>query len=248
VPELAQLSAREGRLGGAAAAQHDDLLDVALAQRLERVIGDVRVLQLGGAQRQHPRHVGGDVAVADHDGAPRREVELEVAVVRVAVVPGDELCGSPAAGQILTRDAQRLVRLGAGRVDHGRVVAHELGVRDVDADLDVAQKAAAALERLAVERVLQALDLLVIGGDAAAQQAPRRRQPLEQVDLGVTAGPQQAGGRERAGGSGADDRHTRRVAAARRHRAVRSAVLFSPKNRPLRSSAYPYLSGTSDSA
>ena len=46
VPQLAQLGARERRLRGPAPAEHDDLLDAALAQRLERVVGDVRALQL----------------------------------------------------------------------------------------------------------------------------------------------------------------------------------------------------------
>ena len=49
VPELAQLGAGERRLRGTAAAEHDDLLDPALAQRLERVVGDVGALELVGA-------------------------------------------------------------------------------------------------------------------------------------------------------------------------------------------------------
>jgi hypothetical protein len=140
----------------------------------------------------------------------------------VAVVPGDELGRGKAAGQILAGDPERLVGLRARGVHHGGVVPHQLGVRDVGADLDVAEEAAAALERLPVERVLQALDLLMVRRDAAAQQPPGRRQPLEQVDLGVAAGAQQGGGRERPGRSGADDRHPR--SRDRRHAAVRSAV------------------------
>ncbi len=46
--ELAQLGARERRLRGAAPAEHDHLLDPALAQRLERVVGDVGALELAG--------------------------------------------------------------------------------------------------------------------------------------------------------------------------------------------------------
>ena len=46
--ELAQLGARERRLRRTAPAEHDDLLDPARAQRLERVVGDVGPLQLGG--------------------------------------------------------------------------------------------------------------------------------------------------------------------------------------------------------
>src|SRR4029079_11223981 len=95
--------------------------------------------------------VGGDVAVADHDGAPDGEVEGAVAEVGVAVVPGDELGGGMAPRQVLPRDPEVLVRLGAGRVHDGRVELGELGVLDVDADLDAADEAAAARERLALE-------------------------------------------------------------------------------------------------
>jgi hypothetical protein len=115
------------------------------------------------------------------------------------------------------------------------VVAHQIGMRHVDADVHVAEEATAALERLAVEQILQALDLLVVGGDPAAQQTPRRGQSLEQVDLRVAARSQQARGGERPGRPRADDRHSRSCAG--RHPAVRSAVLCSLKNSPLRSSA-----------
>ena len=70
--ELAQLGAREGGLRGPAAAEHDDLLDPAGAQRLERVVGDVGARELVGVAREDADHVGGDVAVADHDGARAR--------------------------------------------------------------------------------------------------------------------------------------------------------------------------------
>ena len=70
VAQLAQLGAGEGGLGGAAAAQHHDLLDRAVAQRLQRVVGGVGAGELLGAEREHPRHVGGHVAVADDHRAP----------------------------------------------------------------------------------------------------------------------------------------------------------------------------------
>ena len=69
--QLAQLGAGERGLRGPAPAEHDDLLDPALAQRLERVVGDVGARELVGAEREHARHVGRDVAVADHHRARR---------------------------------------------------------------------------------------------------------------------------------------------------------------------------------
>ena len=182
MPELAQLRAGEGRLRGAAPPEHHDLLDAALTQRIERVVGHVSPFELGGAAGQQARDVRRDVAVADHDRALRREVELEPGVVGMAVVPGDEFGRGPAARQVLARDSERLVGLCAGGVDDGGVVLHQLGVRDVHADLDVAEEAAAAPEGLAVECLVQALDLLVVRRHAAAQQSPRGGQALEEVD------------------------------------------------------------------
>src|SRR5687767_4854554 len=114
-------------------------------------------------------------------------------------------------------------------------------VAQVLADRDVAEQAAAAAERLAVERLVEPLDLLMVGRHPGAEQAPGRRQPLEQVDLHVAAGPEEPIRGERAGRAGADDRHA--VSRARHQAAVRSAVLFSAKNSALRSSAYVNFSG-----
>src|SRR6185295_19981889 len=99
-PELAQLGAREGGLGGPAAAEYDHLADAAVAQRREGVVGDVGALELRRAEHEDARDVRGDVAVADDDGALAREVELEVAEVGMAVVPADELRRGPAAGEL----------------------------------------------------------------------------------------------------------------------------------------------------
>jgi hypothetical protein len=114
-------------------------------------------------------------------------------------------------------------------------VAHELLVRDVLADRDVAEEAAAPLERLPLEGLVEALDLLMVGRDPGAQQPPGRGQALEQVDLDVAARPQQAVRGERARRAGADDGHT--MPGAHHQAAVRSAVLFSAKNSAFSSSA-----------
>ena len=77
--ELEDLGVRERGLRGPAAAEHDDLGDRAVAQHLERVVGDVGHRELVVGQREHARDVGRDVPVADDDGALAAEVELEVA-------------------------------------------------------------------------------------------------------------------------------------------------------------------------
>jgi hypothetical protein len=245
VSKLAQFCARERRLRGTAPAEHDDFLDPALPQRLERVVGYVASLQLARAPREHARDVRRDVPVADHHRPAGRQIEVELAVVRMSVVPGDELRRGPAAGEVLARDPERFVRLRSGRVDDGVVVLRELAVRDVGAYLHIAEEAGAAGECLAVEPVLQALDLLVIRSDAASQQAPWRRQPLEQVDLGVAPAPD--GGRgERARGPRADDRDAR--SRVSHQAAARSSAAPRPKYSAFSSMAYWCFSGTKASA
>ena len=61
----------------------------------------------------------------------------------MAVVPGDERGGGPRAGQILAGDPEPPVGLRADAVDDRVVGRDELVVREVAADLDVAEEAEA---------------------------------------------------------------------------------------------------------
>ena len=96
--ELLQLRRRERGLGGTAAAEHDDLAYARRGDRRDRLLGRVGRIELLPRAREHPRDVDRDVAVPDHHRPLVREVELEVLVVGMAVVPGDELGRRPRAG------------------------------------------------------------------------------------------------------------------------------------------------------
>ena len=124
--ELADLGVGECRLRGSAAAEHDDLLDAALGQGLDRVVGGVGALQLVAGQGQHAGDVGGDVAVADHDDPLAGEVVAVVGEVGVGVVPIDELRGRVAAGQLLAGDAELAVGGGAVGEEDGVVALAQL--------------------------------------------------------------------------------------------------------------------------
>ena len=234
--QLAQLRVRERGLRRAAAAEHDDPADRALAQRGECVVGDIGARQLVGIARQQPGDVRGDVAVADDHGGLVREVGREVAIVGVAVVPADERGRGEAAGQLLARDAERPVRLRADGVDHRVVAAHEIGVRDVGAHGDVAEEAAPGAEDGAVERLVQALDLTVVGRDARPQEAPRRGQALDEVDVGPAAVAAQLRRGERPGRARADDGDAR---------AAHCTTARSAKNSAFRSIESSSFAGTS---
>ena len=148
----------------------------------------------------------GDVAVADHDGAlGGHEVDLQVGVVGMAVVPADELGGGVRAGQVFAGDAERAVQRRAGRVDDRVVVGEQVLARDVLAEGDVAEVAKARVRGGLLVDARDRLDLRVVGRDAGAHEPPGRRQALDHVDLeaGVCVLEQVPGGVE-AGGAGAD--------------------------------------------
>ena len=181
------------------------------------------------AQREDARDVGGDVAVADHHGALGRQVELELAVVGVAVVPGDELGGRPAAGQVLAGDAERLVGLRAGRVDDRRVVLHQLGVRDVDARPRRCRRTGSRARSVCRSNVSSRRLISWWSGATPPRSSPHG--VGSRSKRSISASPRarsRHGGGERAGGPGADDRHA--AARAGHHAAVRSAVPASAKN------------------
>ncbi len=186
-----------------------------LHDRLDRRIRGVGGCELLPGQREHARDVQRDVPVADDHGALSGEVEVELLEVRVAVVPGDELGGSPRAGQVLARNAETTVRLRADGIHHRVVVLHELRVRDVLADLDVAEETEPWSLGDALERARDGLQVRMVGRDAEADQAPRRRQPLDHVHLGrrIGAREQVPGGVERRR-PGSDDRDAERHACA----------------------------------
>ena len=209
--QLAELGRRPRRLDGPAPPEHDDLADARRDDRLDRGVRRVGRRELLPGQREHPRDVEGDVAVPDDDRALVREVELEVLEVGVAVVPGDELGGRPRAGKVLAGDAEAPIGLRADRVDHGVVERRELVVRDVASDLHVAEEAKARTRGDLLERARHGLELRMVGRDPEPDEPPRRRQPLDHVDLDARVlAREQGAGRVEGGRPGADDGDTQR--------------------------------------
>ena len=93
--ELRELGRRERRLGGAAAADDDDLPDGRAADGCDGRVRGVGRPQLLGREREHPGDVERNVADADHDRPLDVQVEVELLVVGMAVVPGHELGRRP---------------------------------------------------------------------------------------------------------------------------------------------------------
>ena len=171
--QLLDLRVGEGGLDRAAAAEDDDLADLLRVEQLDRVVGGVGLAQLVVGQGQHPGDVHRHVAVADHHRPLAGEVEVVVGVVGVGVVPADEGGGGVAAGQLLAGDAELAVGLAADREDDRVVEPLEVLDLDVVADLDVAEEAEALAGGGFFVDPDHRLDLRVVGGDAAADQAER---------------------------------------------------------------------------
>ena len=143
--------------------------------------------------------------------------------VGVAAVPGDELGGREAAGQVLAGDAEPAVDRGAAGEDD-RVVVLRAGPRGSGR---CRPRRCRGTVRPAPRRSCAArrdrLDLGVVRGDAVAHQPVRARQPVEHVDLrrAVRARPR----RHRP----PPGRNRRRRHGARRHSDTRPPL---PATRP----------------
>lgn len=91
------------------------------------MVCDIGLCQFVRRGQQDPRDVHGDVAVADDGHAfCRAQVERAVCVIRVAVVPTDELGRRMKAAQLFAGDAELLPRLTTKRVDDLVVVRSEV--------------------------------------------------------------------------------------------------------------------------
>ncbi len=113
------------------------------------------------------------VAVADDDGPLPRQVERAVGVVGVPVVPGHELGGGVAAGEILAGNAQFAVACRTDRVDDGVVVREQFLVGHVRAHVHVEVAVHRPLADDRAELVRDALGARMIRGDACAHQPVR---------------------------------------------------------------------------
>src|SRR3954447_14019431 len=101
----------------------------------------------------------------------------------MAVVPGHELGGRVRARAVLAGDAEPVVVGRSDRVDDGVVALEELLAGDLAAQRDAAEEAEARLGRRLLVDARDRLELGVVWRDAGADEAERRGQRVEEVDL-----------------------------------------------------------------
>ena len=122
----------------------------------------------------------------------------------------DEVGRAEGAGQLDAGDVELGVADGAGGEDDRVVVGAQVVQVEVNAVVHVADETDVARVEHLVQRVHDALDARVVGGDAVADQAVGGGQSIEQVDARLATGLSHGGGQDvagvDAGRAGADDR------------------------------------------
>ena len=164
---------------------------------------------------QDAGHVHCDIAVADHHHLLGAKVESCVAIVGMAVVPPHKCRCRMAPWQVLARDAETPVTLGAGGEQDLVVMSQHLCQGEIRAERHVTEETKSGARGGSVELLDDAFRLFVVWGDTTANETVRGRQAVEQVH--GDAAPrslEQLLGREKARRSGAEDGNPQRVCCA----------------------------------
>src|ERR1700722_3472633 len=104
-----------------------------------------------------------------------------VTMVRVPVVPADQVGGREGPDQTFTRNAHRAIALATDRVDDLVVTGAQVLDREVSAEFHVAKETHTWISGHLLIGGGDGLDLLMIRCNAAANQSERRRQPIEHI-------------------------------------------------------------------
>src|ERR1700751_2066033 len=106
-----------------------------------------------------------------------------VGVVRMPVIPADEVGGGVTSGQVLPWDAEIPAFRGSYRIDRRVMVCQQILVGNVAADLDVEVAAESKAGECGIEEVDHRLGVLMIRCDSRAHEAKRGREALKQIHL-----------------------------------------------------------------
>ncbi len=187
IAQFAQFLGRHHDLVRSAPAENDDPLELGGTERFERMADDVAAFELAIGLGEDPRDVERDVAHADDHRGLAREIGIEIRELRVPVIPADEGRAAENIAQIVARYVEIAVVRGAGG-EHDRIVEPgQLGYRHVPPDGDIADEADILGQRGLLVAAGNALDRLVVGRDAGADQAVGNGEAVEHVDPDVVA-------------------------------------------------------------
>ena len=200
-----QLVVGEGGVLGPAPADHVDVGERRGRDGRTRFRHDVALDHLVGRFGEHACDIERHVAVADHRHRFHRRQVGALAEIGMAVQPADKAPRAPDMRQLLARHAELPVDHHAGGDDDGVVARDQLVPGQVAADLDIAGEAHIGPGQQAVELARHGLGALVVGRHPGPDQAVRRRQPVDDVDMQVRIGAHQPVGGIKAGRARAHD-------------------------------------------
>ena len=184
---LGQLVIGEGCVLWAAPADDVDRLDRCGRDGGARLGHDVGLGHLVGRLGQQACHVERHVAVADHrDAFDHAEVRTGPEI-RMAVQPGHEPPRAPDVRQLFAGHAELAVEHHAGGHDRGVIGRDDLVPRLVTADLQIAAEPHVGLCQQLLELAHDRLGALMVGRHTRPDQAKRRRQTVDDID--VKGGP-----------------------------------------------------------
>jgi hypothetical protein len=170
---------------GPPAAEQDNLTYIAFGKPLKGIRGNIGAAKPRHVGGEDSRNVDGDVAVAHNHCALRGQVEVLICVVGMAVVSCDKGRGAVAGLQLFARNTRRCSVWGPHRVHHGVVSGNQIVMGQVGTDLDIEVQRDFASTQHYRKPILERLGLGVIGCHPVPNQATRRRDPIENIDVHV---------------------------------------------------------------
>ncbi len=211
LPEFPQVRMRELRLRRTAASDNVDVSNPALGQYLESVRGNIGTPQLIRRLGENPADIDRDVSLTDDDGLLMRQIESQVAVIGMAVIPADKFACRVAACQMFPGYPHRSVGMRSAGEHDGVITILELLHADVAPDRDIAEESKPRRFGNSLVDGNGLLELRVVWGNAAAHQAEGRGQSLEHVDHDRRLRPYECLGGVEAGRPATNDRRSQRV-------------------------------------
>ena len=121
------------------------------------------------------------VTVADHNHVAGVEIRVEVAQIRVSVVPADECRRPDDPDLVFAGNADKAVVTRADGKNDGVVHFAKFAKRDVAPDFDIPIEVAFFRHRGLLERARHFFRCLMIRGNAEADQSIRRRETIDQI-------------------------------------------------------------------
>ena len=206
MPQLAQFQRCELHLGGATATKDMNVSNGVFGKALCNVFRDLGHEHVFRVLCQDTGNIQSNISHAQN-GHGFRFQRPRAGVIRMSVVPGDEVGGTVGLGQINTGDIQRGVAVSAGCDDDRIVVRVQVINRDVAANLNIAQKTNITALQDLVQGDNDLLDSRVIGSNTVADQAIGGGKAFKQVDIHVQTGFGQNIRCIDASRSGADNGH-----------------------------------------